>query len=156
MFIISTQTKKKKFGCLWEKKKNRKEKTKKRKAIMLPEEIVCGLSLMIALAARSNCIVSCKFGHVAVVFGNTVAGNGVHGVLELLLLLLCSDIFETYVRIIIKKKKCILIREYVNNLLISLLLSNQSITCGTLKEDGGRGYKVSWEVNPESWLHTEV
>lgn len=66
---------------------------------VLPDEIVCGLSLMIADAARSNCSVSCRFGQVAVVFGIVVAGNGVHGVLELLLLLLCSDIFDTYKRI---------------------------------------------------------
>lgn len=63
---------------------------------VIPDEIVCGLSLMIAVAARSNCSVSCRFGQVAVVFGIVVAGNGVHGVLELLLLLLCSDIFDTY------------------------------------------------------------
>lgn len=59
-----------------------------------PEEIVCGRSLIMAEAARSNCIVSWRFGQVAVVVGATVAGKGVHGVLELLLLL-CSDIFDT-------------------------------------------------------------
>lgn len=50
---------------------------------------------MIAEAALSNCIVSCKFGQVAVVVGAALTGNGVQGVLELLLLLLCSDIFDT-------------------------------------------------------------
>lgn len=62
---------------------------------VIPEEIVCGRSFKMAEAALSNCIVSCKFGQVAVVFGIVVAGNGVHGVLLLLLLPLCSDIFET-------------------------------------------------------------
>lgn len=56
---------------------------------------MCGLSLIIAEAALSNWIVSCKFGQVAVVVGTVAAENGVHGVLELLLLLLCSDILET-------------------------------------------------------------
>jgi hypothetical protein len=50
---------------------------------------------MMAEAARSNWMVSCRLGHVDVVVGITVAGNGVHGVLELLLLLLCSDMFDT-------------------------------------------------------------
>lgn len=54
-----------------------------------PEEIVCGLSLMMAEAARSNWRVSWRFGQVAVVLGIVVAGYGVQGVLELLLLLLC-------------------------------------------------------------------
>lgn len=49
-------------------------------------------------AALSNCIVSCRFGQVAVVLGTAVAGKGVHGVLELLLLPLCSDMFETCTR----------------------------------------------------------
>lgn len=57
--------------------------------------MVCGLSLIMADAALSNCIESCKFGHVDVVVGAVAAGKGVQGVLELLLLLLCSDIFDT-------------------------------------------------------------
>lgn len=40
-------------------------------------------------------MVSWRLGHVAVVFGIVVAGNGVQGVLLLLLLPLCSDILET-------------------------------------------------------------
>lgn len=63
---------------------------------VLPDDMVCGRSLIIAEAALSNCMVSCRFGQVEVVVGIEDAGNGVHGVLELLLLLLCSDIFETY------------------------------------------------------------
>lgn len=51
---------------------------------------------MMAEAALSNWMVSCRFGHVDVVVGMTAAGKGVHGVLELLLLLLCSDMLETY------------------------------------------------------------
>lgn len=63
---------------------------------MLPDDMVWGLSLIIADAALSNCKVSCRFGHVAVVVGAVAFGNGVQGVLELLLLLLCSDIFDTW------------------------------------------------------------
>lgn len=50
---------------------------------------------MMAEAARSNWMVSWRFGHVAVVVGAMVTGNGVQGVLELLLLL-CSDMFDTF------------------------------------------------------------
>lgn len=50
---------------------------------------------MMAFAALSNCTVSCRLGHVAVVLGKLVDGNGVQGVLELLLLLLCSDMLDT-------------------------------------------------------------
>jgi hypothetical protein len=78
---------------------------------------------MMAEAARSNWMVSCRLGHVDVVVGITVAGNGVHGVLELLLLLLCSDMFDTW---------------------------------ATPRDDGGLGYRVSWDVNPESWLETDM
>lgn len=63
--------------------------------MVLPEEMVCGLSLIIAFAALSNCTVSCRLGQVAVVFGSVVVGKGVQGVLELLLLLLCSDMLDT-------------------------------------------------------------
>ena len=66
------------------------------RARSVPDEIVCGRSLMMAEAALSNWMVSCRFGHVDVVVGMTAAGKGVHGVLELLLLLLCSDMLETY------------------------------------------------------------
>jgi hypothetical protein len=71
---------------------------------MSPEDIVCGRSLMMAVAARSNCSVSWRFGQVAVVLGKVPvvlppppAGYGVEGVLELLPLLLplCSDILDT-------------------------------------------------------------
>jgi len=72
---------------------------------MSPEDIVCGRSLMMAEAARSNCSVSWRFGQVAVVLGKVPvvlpppppAGYGVEGVLELLPLLLplCSDMLDT-------------------------------------------------------------
>ena len=71
---------------------------------MSPEDIVCGRSLMMAEAARSNCNVSWRLGQVAVVLGKVPvvlppppAGYGVEGVLELLPLLLplCSDMLDT-------------------------------------------------------------
>ena len=48
---------------------------------------------MMAVAARSNCRVSCRFGQVAVVFGRVPVelATPVEGVLELLSL--CSDAF---------------------------------------------------------------
>jgi hypothetical protein len=69
-----------------------------------PEDIVCGRSLMMAEAARSNWSVSWRLGQVAVVLGKVPvvlppppAGYGVEGVLELLPLLLplCSDMLDT-------------------------------------------------------------
>lgn len=77
--------------------------------------MVCGRSFMIALAARSNCMVSCRLGQVAVVVGMAVGGNGVHGVLELELLLLFSDMFDTCQKLYVRyptlyRAKCVTCR----------------------------------------------
>lgn len=40
--------------------------------------------------------------------------------------------------------------------MVGVIAKTTKLTCVTLRDDGGLGYRVSCEVKPESWLDIDV